>query len=49
MREFDNLSEKLYGDFVDDFNDYAESEILIILTSTVLREEVGFVIVYALL
>ena len=44
VREFDNLAEKLYGDFVDDFNDYTESEIHIGLRSTVVRKEVGFVI-----
>ena len=44
VREFDYLVEKFYGNFAYDFNEYTESEIHIGLRSTVVREEVGFVI-----
>ena len=44
VREFDNLAEKFYGTFADDFNEYTESEIHVGFRSTVVREEVHFVV-----
>ncbi|MGH9977224.1 MAG: hypothetical protein ACRD8Z_15530, partial [Nitrososphaeraceae archaeon] len=44
VREFDNLAEKFYSTFADDFNECTESKIHIGLRSTVVREEVDFVV-----
>jgi HSP20 family molecular chaperone IbpA len=44
VREFDNLAEKFYGTFADDFNEYTESEIHIGFIGAGVREEVDFVV-----
>ena len=44
VRKFDDLAEKLYEDFADDFNDYTESVIHIGFIGAGAREEVNFVV-----
>jgi HSP20 family molecular chaperone IbpA len=44
VKEFDNLAEKFYGDFADDFSEYTESEIQVGFIVAGVREEVDFVI-----